>query len=99
MAHESHAPDTTFVIAEPDFVFCREDGEAHLNYLSTVDQVQFEFEKYEEMADFLTDPQAKESFREELQQYLLDVQTDKNAPWPAEPPAMDPNSPDQQRMR
>ena len=31
MAHESHAPDTTFVIAEPDFVFYREDGEAHLN--------------------------------------------------------------------
>ena len=99
MAHESHAPDTTFVIAEPDFVFYREDGEAHLSYMSTVDQVQFEFEKYEEMADFLTDPQAKESFREELQQYLLDVQTDKNAPWPAEPPAIDPNSRDQQKMR
>ena len=63
MAHESHAPDTTFVIAEPDFVFYREDGEAHLNYLSAMDQVQFEFEKYEEMADFPDDPQAKESFR------------------------------------
>ena len=45
MAHESHAPDTTFVIAEPDFVFYREDGEAHLNYLSATDQVQFEFKK------------------------------------------------------
>ena len=33
MAHQSHAADTTFIVAEPDFVFFREDANAHLRYL------------------------------------------------------------------
>ena len=33
-AHESHASATTSIIAEPDFVFYREDGEAEQAFLS-----------------------------------------------------------------
>ena len=99
MAQESHAPDTTFIVAEPDFVFYREDGEAHLKYLSTMDAVQFQFSHYDELAELLS-ARSQKSFRAELQQYLKDLKHDKNAPWPLEPPEpIDPNCPEQEKMR
>ena len=99
MAHESHAPDTTFIIAEPDFVFYREDGEAHLKYMSSLDAVACQYSHYDEMAELLP-ARAQKSFRAELQQYLKDLKNDKNAPWPLEPPEpIDPNCPEQEKMR
>ena len=85
MAHESHAPDTTFIVAEPDFVFYREDGEKHMEYLNAEEHRWVTFARWDEMADLIPSEQGKAQFRRELQTYLKDAARDKNAPWPRAP--------------
>ena len=53
MAHESHAPDTTFIVAEPDFVFYREDGEKHMEWLNAEEHRAQSFARWDEMADLI----------------------------------------------
>ena len=84
MAHESHAPDTTFIVAEPDFVFYREDGEKHMAYLNAEEHQAQSFARWDEMADLLS-PASAAQFRRELDVYLQRAEVDKNAPWPRDP--------------
>lgn len=85
MAHQSHAPDTTFIVSEPDFVFYKEDGDAYLSYLSKEEAETQTLTRWEEMAEKLS-PEAAKDFRRELRAYLEAVKKDKNAPWPKERP-------------
>ena len=50
MDDKSHAEDTTFVVAEPDFVFFREDAEAWPGYLSQNEAETQTFQRFSEMA-------------------------------------------------
>ena len=81
MAHQSHAPDTTFIVSELDFVFNREDGNAHLAYLSEQEAKHKIYERWEEMAE-LFQPGDKEEFLKEAEKYARLWRIDKNAPWP-----------------
>ena len=88
MAHQSHAPDTTFIVSEPDFVFYKEDGEEYLSYLSKEEAETQTLTRWEEMAEKLS-PEAAKDFRRELRVYLEAVKKDKNAPWPKERPLVE----------
>ena len=83
MAHQSHAPDTTFIVNEPDFVFFNEHGEEHLRYLSEQEASLTTYTRFEDMAGLLS-PEAADAFRAELAVYLEKLKDDKTAPWPKE---------------
>ena len=82
MADKSHAEDTTFVVAEPDFVFFREDAEAWPGYLSQNEAETQTFQRFSEMAFLLEDIEERNQFLHELEEYMTSWKKDKNAPWP-----------------
>ena len=81
MAHPSHSEDTTSIVAEPDFVFYREDGDSWTTYLSERDAETGTFARFSEMADLL-EGRARKQFLKELDAYMEAVKLDQNAPWP-----------------
>ena len=82
MAHAAHAPDTLFVVSEPDFVFFREDGERILSYMSLREAQAATFARWDEMADDMEDLNQRNQFRREIAAYCVAYEDDKNAPWP-----------------
>ena len=86
MAHESHAPDATFIVAEPDFVIYREDGDRHMMHVSEQEQHMSNFSRLEELGDLLS-AEAKMQYLAELEEYRQQANKDNNAPWPVRRPA------------
>ena len=83
MAHASHAPDTTFIISEPDFVFFKEDAEAHQLYMSEQEAGASMRSRWEDLSEELDiSDAAKRQYKNDLEQYLELIKKDKNAPWP-----------------
>ena len=82
MAHASHSADTTFIVAEPDFVFYREDGNSWTGYLSERDAEMATFSRFSELAARLQKGEHKKQFLRELDEYMKAVKLDQNAPWP-----------------
>ena len=58
----SFAPDTLFIVVEPDFCVQREDEGARIAWMETVKQEGFGAKTYEELISKLADPKEKEIF-------------------------------------
>ena len=65
MAHESHAEDTTFIVAEADFRFARDDAHSQMHWWEQQEQVQNKFAHWDEMADMLPETD-RAAFRRDL---------------------------------
>ena len=59
MAHEAHAPDTLFVVSEPDFVFFKEHAEMVLRYMSFREAQAATFARWDEIAEDMEDEEEK----------------------------------------
>ena len=81
MAHVSHAPDTTFVIAEPDFFFTKPDGDTQTHFVDRQQAFISAYAPWDELADQVPEAERAE-FRRDLDKWVESVKTDQNAAWP-----------------
>jgi len=84
MAHESHTEDTTFIVAESDFVFNHSDATTHLQWLGEEEERACNFGRYSEIADAIPEGAARQDCLRQLTAYEAAIKQDKNAPWPAD---------------
>ena len=84
MAHESHTEDTTFIVAESDFVFNQSDATTHLQWMAEEEERACHFLRYSEIADAIPEGDARQEFLRQLAEYEAAISQDKNAPWPAD---------------
>ena len=81
MAHESHAPDTTSVIAEPDFVFNKADADTQTHFVDRQPPFSSAYARWDELVDAVPEAERAE-FRRDLDKWAESVKTDQNAAWP-----------------
>ena len=89
MAHESHAEDTGWIVAEQDYRFKKAHATVHHEFLSEQEQISSHWSRWDEIGDAIEDPEERKQFYEDLDKYLAELKQDKNAVWPQRPP--DPN--------
>ena len=83
MAHASHADDTTFIIAEPDFRFTKDEAESMSSWWDTQCGVESRYAEWDEVGESLpVDEQA--AFRRDLNRWVAAQKLDQNASWPSD---------------
>ena len=83
MATESHAPDTTFIIAEHDFRFSKDDAVSQTHWWEAQCAAHSTYAEWGECCDSL--PESKQAgFSRQLDRWALAQALDHNAPYPAD---------------
>ena len=82
MAHESHALDTTVIMAEPDFRFGRDDAVSQTHWWEAQCAARSTYAEWDECCDSLPESQ-QPGFRRHLDQWALAHALDLHALGPA----------------
>ena len=81
MAHSSHAEDTLFVVAEPDFRFMKDEAESQRHEFDMQEAVASRYATWSELHDSLPVDQ-QGAFRRDMERWVAAQAKDQNAPWP-----------------
>ena len=87
MAHESHAADTLFVIAEPDFRFRAKEAERQRHEFDVQESQAARFDGWMELHHALP-VEERPAFLRDLHKWVAAQTEDQNAPWPIDAEAI-----------
>ena len=81
MADKRLPGDTLFIVAEPDFVFYKDDETQKQEWLEAQFMESLQLKRVEELADEINDPTMKKRYLQELQRYRAREQESGLAQW------------------
>ena len=87
MAHESHAEDTLFVIAEPDFRFRANEAQSQRHQFDEQEAQASMFGSWSELLEALP-VHEQPAFKRDFDKWVAAQTKDQNAPWPSDAEAV-----------